>query len=288
MAGKQNVKENDVRVDDDKGGALSTLAGNELAPADFAGELGGLTDLGYSTKAEDTLVPILSILQDNSGEVKKNHSRRLDGAESGHLIIRSIQKLIDPKDPVLFQPCAFGHNWVAWRGEPGDGVVTGNYPFDDMPKEAEKVVEKRDDGSDAEVWKMPDGSRLVDTRYHYGYLFLADGTQMQIAIPMAGTNHAASRGLTQLMSMQRLPGGARAPGWFCVYRLDTKYNERGTQSWYNYSISWHGWVLDRAQRDAGRLLNEMSQANEIQADVAAETAGNSGDAAADDDKDIPI
>src|SRR5689334_9659633 len=61
-------------------------------------------DLRYSTKAEDTLVPIVSILQDNSGEVKKQHAKRIEGADAGDLIIRAFKKVIkvSKQDPFVF------------------------------------------------------------------------------------------------------------------------------------------------------------------------------------------
>lgn len=244
-------------------------------PADFGAETEGLGGLGYSEKSEDSLVPILSILQDNSGEVKKNHSRRIDGAEPGYLIIRALKKVIDPSStPVVVQPCAFQHVWVAWLGDPGEGRVTGVYPFDDVPKDAKTTKMTREDGSEQDVLVMPDGSRLADTRYHYCRMYL-DGQWSPIVIPMAGTNHGVSRGWTNLMKAARLPNGAKAPAWFRAYQIDAHFNQRGAQSWFNFEIKKDlGWINDLETIREGREVFESVNNNTISADVASESASD--------------
>lgn len=266
--------------------AVASFGGELATDADLGKELEGLTGLGYSEKQEDGLVPILSILQDNSGEVKKGHSRRIEGAEAGWLIIRSIGKVIDLSQglpPV--QPCGFAHVWVAWMGEPGDGKPVGRYPFDDRPAEAKLTKVPRDDGGEGEVWMMPDGSRLVDTREHYVHMFL-DGAWRPLVIPMAGTNHTVSRGWTEQMKAFRLPGGAKCPAWFRAYSLNAKFNQRGQQSWYTYELKDLGWITDAEQRAAGRKMFEATEAQTIAPELDSEDQTSGG--SQKDDSTIPV
>lgn len=255
-------------------------------PADMAEEMAGIRDLGYSTKTEDSLIPIISILQDNSGEVKKKHSRFLDGAEPGMMIIRSLQRLfngeVDAADPesggIIFQPCGFQHVWVEWTGEPGEGgAPVMQYPFDDRPEDA---VETDDPNNlDRKVWRMPNGNRLVDTRYHYGNLIGPDGI-LQTVIPCSGTNHTVSRGWTSLMKEFKVPGtNAPCPSWFRAYRLTTVFQQRGDQSWYKYQVRDMGWINNKDVRDAGRRMNEALGANVISADISTE---------GDEESDVPV
>lgn len=265
----------------------------ELATAAFGGALAtagdvfeGVERLGYSEKQEDGLVPILAILQENSGEVKKNHSRRIDGAEAGFLIIRATGTVIDTsKQMVAVQPCAFAHIWQAWRGEPGEGIPTGTYPFDDIPKDAKQRKQEKDDGSEQMVWFMPDDSYLVDTRMHYVYLMI-EGVWRPAVIPMAGSQHKISRTWTEAMKAQRLPDGRKAPSWARGYKLDTKFKERGAQSWYLYSLEDLGFIQDGEQLAAGRKMEEEFFAGAIRADLEAEVAsGGGGDG---EDKEPPV
>lgn len=239
-------------------------------PADLGDELQGLASLGYSQKAEDSLIPIVGILQDNSGEVKKKHDRYLEGAEPGMMIIRSLQKLYSGEDGTfVFQPCGFQHMWVEWNGEPGEGAPVSQYPFDDRPDDAREVDDPQN--PDRKIWKMPNGNRLVDTRYHFGHIISDGFDPIPAVIPMAGTNHGISRQWTALMKQFRIPGtGQAAPAWFRAYAITTAFTQRGSQSWYKYAVKDMGWIGDKALRQAGRNMSESVSKMEIRADIESE------------------
>jgi hypothetical protein len=238
------------------------LIGGEGPVALSNEELDGLTGLGYSDKAEDRLVPIIAILQDNSGEVKKNGSKRVEGAESGQIICRALQKIWNADGSAVFQPCAYTRMWVEWEGAPGEGSVVAQHAYDDMPSDAKEVVDPQN--ADRKMWVRDNGNRLVDTRFHFGYMITIEGAFAAV-IPMAGTNHTVSRAWTSLMEQYQLPGGQKAPAWFRAYTLRTVFVERGAQSWYKFKIEDRGWVTSREQRDAGRRLYESVSAGEVMA-----------------------
>lgn len=244
----------------------------EQLPADLLEEIAGEEGLGYSDRSEDSMVPILGILQDNSGEVKARHSKHIEGAKSGDLIIRSLGLVIpmgDTDPPIQVQPCGFDHVWVRWEGEPGEGVPVGQYPFDDRPAEA--VERPKSDGEGTE-WRMPDGTRLVDTRYHYANLIGDDGSTMPIVIPMSGSNHTPSRQWTALMKQFSVPGRpkVRAKSFMRTYGIRTKFTQRGSQSWYKYEISDFGWVTDENLLREGLNLFRAVREREVTAETAAD------------------
>lgn len=265
--------------------ALSREASTQL---DVGDELEGLTGLGYSERAEDAQIPILSILQDNSGEVKKKHSKYLDGAEPGMMIVRSLGRLYEgepEKATLIVQPCGFQHVWVEWNGEPGEGAPVAQYPFDDRPGEA--FEEEDPQNPDRKIWRMPGGNRLVDTRYHYCNV-LSDENVFSIVIPMSGTNHGVSRQWTAQMKQFRVPGtDAKAPAWFRAYKLTTAFIQRDIQSWYKYALQDLGWVTDKALRQLGRELYDGVAAERVVADIEAE-ANDLGEGAASDKDGAPI
>ena len=273
-------------ADEEKGQELAPFSGRQL-PTDIADELEGIKSLGYSEKSEDALVPILSILQDNSAEVKARHPKQIQGALPGMAILRALKKIIDIREEqpgLVVQPAGFQHMWVRWMGEPGEGRIMAQYPFHDRPQEA--VPKKLQEGDDRETWVMPDGSRLVDTRYHI-VLAEIDGNWTPLVIPFAGTNHTVSRTWTNIMKSFKLGSGMSAPGWFRFYQLKTHFQSRGTQSWYNYEINDLGWVEDKQQRTEGKKLNDSVETETIAADIRHEDQSD-GDGDDKPKKDIPI
>lgn len=239
-------------------------------PAELMDEIAGEEGLGYSERAEDSMVPILGILQDNSGEVKKRHSKHIEGAEAGDLIIRSLGRVIkmgDTDPPLEVQPCGFDHMWVEWEGEPGEGAPVGQYPFDQRPSEA---VERENNEGKME-WRMPSGNRLVDTRYHYCNILDEDGTIFPVVIPFAGTNHTVSRQWTAQMKQFTMPGRPRqkAPSFMRTYGLRTVFTQRGEQSWYKYSVTDLGWVRDENILQEGLNVFRAVRSQEVTAEVGA-------------------
>lgn len=257
---------------------LPAVGGDFQLPAGFAEELADIGDLGYSEKAEDSMIPILAILQDNSGEVKNRHSKRIEGAMAGDLIIRSLQRVIamstDDAEPIIFQPCAFQHMWVEWQGETGEGVPVAQYPFEDRPADTREVPDP--ENPDRIMLIRPNGNRLVDTRYHFGFV-LSDEGDMPLVIPMAGTNHTVSRQWTATMKQFRLPNGTKAPAFFRRYAINTKYRERGPQSWYNYDVKDLGWITDEGRLRQGLELLKSVKDDKVSAAVGEMEDGGGSD-----------
>ena len=254
--------------------------------ADFLSEVADVGDLGYSEKQEDSMIPILAILQENSGEAKQRHSKRVEGANAGDLIIRSLQRVISiaTEGPLTFQPCGFQHVWVEWQGEVGEGVPVGQFMFDSPPEDTREVQDP--ENADKKMLIRDNGNRLVDTRYHFGYALTEDGA-MPLVIPMAGTNHTVSRQWTATMKQFNIPGSSnKAPAFMRKYTVGTKYRERGSQSWFMYEIKDMGWIQDEAQLRAGLEMMKSLKNDEITANVG--EMGEGGGANVQDPDNIPI
>ena len=261
---------------------------NDLITADgevlpiLSDEMYGADVLGYSEKSDDSLIPVLSILQDNSGEVKKKHERYIDGAESGMFIIRSLQMVFPAENPILFQPCGFSHMWVEWTGEPGEGgAPVAQFPFEERPSAAEETVSK--DGK--REWRMPEtNNRLVETRHHFGNIIRENGEVTPVVIAMSGTNHSVSRQWTALMKQFRVPGkNVKAPAFMRSYELSTVFTQKGAQSWYKFKVKDAGWITSRQILEDGFAFAKAIAANEVR-------AGSDSDGAdvGSDEADSPI
>lgn len=241
--------------------------------------------LGYSTKSEDSLVPVLVILQDNSGEVKKKHAKYVEGAEPGNFIIRALQTIFGPGDDILFQPCGFTHDWVEWTGEPGGegGAPVAMYDFEARPADA-KEFEKANGGKEWRRTIEGNSNRLVETRHHFGNIVMGPDNIIPVVIPMSGTNHSVSRQWTAMMKNFRLPGrNVPAPAFARIYRLTTAFVQRGQQSWYKFRVADAGWVTDKNLLATGFEFAKSVAKRQVTASL-----DQSASEVVDDSADIPI
>jgi len=219
-------------------------------PEDVAGILNKYSGAGYSDKPEDALTPILNILQDLSGEVKKNHERRLEGAESGMIIIRSLGTLFPGTPGVMVQPFGFHHMLIEWTGEPGEGMPVGRFSIDDPPNDMEQRPDPKNPTRNVLVRKS-NTNRLVETREHYANIVNGVDRPFPVVIPMSGSNHIVSRRWTNLMR-NMVYNGKPLPSFFRYYRLSTVYRKRGnSQSWYSWHVEPGSIILDREMLQLG-------------------------------------
>ena len=252
----------------------------EFSLAGLSDDMLGSDVLGYSEKSDDSLIPVLSILQDNSGEVKKKHERYIDGSEAGMFIIRSLQMVFPADEPILFQPCGFTHEWVEWTGEPGEGgAPVAQYPYEARPAVAEEII----NAQGKKEWRMPESNnRLVETRHHFGNILR--GEQMiPVVIAMSGTNHSVSRQWTALMKQFTIPGkNIKAPAFTRCYDLATVFTQKGSQSWYKFKVKDHGWINDANTLQSGFAFAKAIAQNEVKAGVDTDNTDT------DTGEDLPI
>lgn len=214
--------------------------GGAVADPDMMKMMEGDAGRGVSTAMEDNIVPLLYILQSNSPQLDRaDKAQYLKGAKAGDLWLRGTQTFIDAdveneKGGLLGIPCHFSKSWMEWK--PNRGGLAGRHA--ERPKDAKQVTEETDDGGERQVWRLPNGNTVVETREHV-YMITDEkvngGKPLPIVVPMASTNHTASRQWMGLMNNVQVPGTDKtAPSYGVVYRLYTtpKKNEKG--SWYMF------------------------------------------------------
>jgi hypothetical protein len=246
---------------------------------DVAAMLQDYAGAGISDKIEDSLVPVVSILQDNSGEVKKMHERRVEGAEAGMLVIRSLRRTYAGDAGLFVQPTAFDHIYVEWSGEPGEGNPVAQYSITSMPADAISVPDPQNP-SKFILRRKSNGNRLVDTRNHYAHVLIPGEAVIPVVIPMSGSNHATSRMWTNLMK-QLTFNGKIAPGFFGKYHLTTKFRKKGQQSWFSYEIAPAGLITNKGLLLAGRDAFETFRAKPPELDLKAMSEDAEGPAGSD-------
>lgn len=252
-------------------------------PAELMELYEGSAGQGVSTSQEDTIIPLLYILQDNSPQVKKRDPKYIEGCEPGDILLTSLGRFWKGDKGLLFQPCAFGREWVEWRPRNKGGGMVGRHAS--MPADAEQ--EQDEENPQKQVWVRPNGMEIVDTRYHFGFYLngdeaLGDGEPLgpgQAVLPLSSTGHTFSRQWMTQMGQIRLPNKKIAPSRARQWRLTTIPRTNGVgQSWFGLTVHDEGWIQDAEQFDAGTALFEAIQEGSLRAADPEQPSGGDGEA----------
>lgn len=263
----KEVAKRDEKIDPATGEIMAPNSGEIDIPSDAMDLLDKYQGQGYSQNQEDGLTPILSVLQDNSGEVKKNHERRIDGAEAGMLIIRSLRALYDGQKGVLIQPFGFYHAYIEWSGEPGEGVPVGRFPFHEPPNDAFETQDPQ--VKERKILRRKSTmNRLVDTREHFVNLVDGINRPFPIVIPMSGSNHSVSRLFTNMMR-NMVYQGKQIPSFFRLYTLRTVFKKKGAnQTWFGFQLDPSSFIKDRDLLQLGADLCEQMKEKPIEGNLS--------------------
>lgn len=229
--------------------ALAT-AENAGPPAHVLARMEEDAGKGVSSRQEDNLVPLVYLLQANSPQCLRGSPQYLDGAAAGYIWLRGLDEFVDGEEGGLFQPCWFSVDWVEWM--PDRGGFVGRHAT--RPAEAVLQDRERDDGSITQVWTLPNGNIVQETRYHVGY-FLRDDGDVPYTIPFTSTGHTVSKAWMFTMNSQRLPNGKTMPACGAVYRLKTKLRSKNDWNWYQYDVK-HERYASVEEYDRGIALHD--------------------------------
>lgn len=253
-----------------------------LADEAFLREVSSHAGEGVSTASEDNLIPLVSVLQDMSPQVKQRDPSYVPGAVPGSIILKNLGMVWPGDKGFLFQPCAFSKDWVGWRPRlQGGGYVTRfperpegarDAPDPENPKRRRTVIQH--EGETLE---------LVETRYHVGFILPEMGDQsppIAVIIPFSSTGHTVSRGWMARMAQVRLGNGQLAPSRARKYRLTTTAKRNVSGEWFVIKVDDAGWVtLDQFRM--GGALHDAYVAGDRRPDVPDDTL-------AEGDTDIPF
>lgn len=229
--------------------------------AELGADIGDFEGAGVSTKAEDNLIPIVTLLQDLSPQVKDRNPEYVEGAKPGMFYIKSLNLLIDGTEGFHFQPCDFRTAWNEWVPRDKGGGLVNSFP--EFPKEiAVEVI--NDKGK--KVWQSSDKNDLIETRYHAGLLYYEDQV-IPAVMAFSSTGHTVSRSWMVLMNNAMI-GQKKAPSWFKKYHIKSRIKQKNNHEWFLPEIADAEWITDKALRDVGRSLHLAMQAGDKKIDAA--------------------
>lgn len=226
---------------------------------------------GTSQAAEDNIIPLIYILQNQSPQVLSNKPDYIEGAGPGDIWLKNAPEPIAPGESgIIVQPVMFSKAIVEWVPRTrGGGFVAQHL---DWP---EDTVKSQHPETAKDIFKRA-GSKndLVETRYH-GVLI----NGIPFVIPMSSTAHTVSRGWMALMNQFRLPSGKVAPSWMRKYLLTTVLRTNAAGEWYTWKVEDLGWINgwggltadDEYQR--GKQLYLAMSSGEMKAEAPASEGG---------------
>lgn len=260
----------------------TSKAGQHAVPAYLRGKTGGK---GISESADDSLVPMVTILQAQSPQAIKQKPEYIKGAEAGVIWLKNAPHPVVPgEEGILVQPCAFWKNVVEWIPKNKDGSgggYVGEHPA--MPADAKEVADK--DDPERKRMMSPRGTEYVETRNHAVIVYTADGQAFPYLIPLSSSGHSVSR-QWMFMMKSKTHEGAKIDSFAVLYRLKTVLRTKGTYNWFTFDPKEAGdegetlWATEE-QYAAGEALNIAFEKGEKKGDMsqmenAAGEAGSAG------------
>lgn len=226
-------------------------------PADMEELLEQHAGQGVSDKPEDNLVPMITILQDNTPQAKKKDQKYIEGCEPGQIWLKgSSREFVEGEEGVVVQPCAQYRAYVEWRPRDNGGGFIATYP--EVPKEAKEV---RDPKNQNKVkWVMPNGNDVIDTRYVVVRVFMDDESREEYVIPFTSTGHSIARNWNSMRRRHHLRSGAVAPSFSRVYRLTTDMRQNSAGSWFVFNVqNVEGWCTETDVMEGLALYNAFNK-----------------------------
>lgn len=283
MAKATAAKTTGTSVPAKTGGAATSL------PAHLRDKIKADAGKGISEQADDSLVPLLVVLQALSPQVMKQKPEYLKNAEAGDIWTKNApHPVVKGEVGILFQPCSFYKNVVEWIPKNKDGSgggYVGEHPV--MPADAKEVADK--DDPERKRMMSPRGTEYVETRNHAGIVYTDDGQAFPYLIPLSSSGHSVSRQWMFMMKSKAIEG-TKVPSFAVLYRLKTILRTKGTYNWHVIDPKEGGddgevlWATEE-QYEAGKALHDAFAAGEKKADLSGmEAEGATAGAAKADTK----
>ena len=199
---------------------------------------------GVSTKAEDAIVPLVTVLQSNSPQCDRRGPEYLANAEAGKFWVRGNVEPV--RDELVVIPCAMARAWMEWLPD-RQGYVARH------EEEPEDIAIKPGEGNSRRpVLVRRSGNVVQDTRELS--LLVDDQPYM---LPCASTFHQFAREwqswfrqFVHPQTRKPLPSFARR------YKLVTVPKTNAMGKWFMPKFIDLGWV-DKAEYANARAFNEF-------------------------------
>jgi hypothetical protein len=177
-------------------------------------------DAGMGTenvRAQDLIIPRLTLLHEMSKVTKKNRPEFIRGATGGMFCIASLQKLFDGEEGIHIIPLVYQRRLIEWNPiDSGGGLVRM-----DVPEEETEGLERKNAG----VFLTDNDTEIVVTPEYYALVVIEeDGTNIPVVLSLTGKKAAVSKRWNTLIMSQRQTHPqtgeeVQMPFWFNCYTM---------------------------------------------------------------------
>lgn len=227
-----------------------------------------LVGAGVSHDADDSIVPLLRVLQALSPQVSSRKPEYVPGAEEGKIWLRGTNLLWDE---MWIVQCGFEHVWNEWVPRDEGGGFRGRH--EEKPADAVLVLKDQNDPEKGKTWMSPDHStEYVETRNHF-VLILPDEAHPELVAPepavltLSSTGHTFSKNLTTTIRRNKDSGGNIYPAFSKRYLIKTAHQTKKNYSWSQYVLSGQSEWVDEQTFNQAREFYQMIQSGQRRADV---------------------
>lgn len=179
---------------------------------------------GISNKAEDNLIPQISVLQPLSPEVLEGPAR-IEGAKAGDFLIGD--NFVSGSDGIWFQPCAQNEIWLEFTPLAQGGGFVAQHVFvneDTPPPGAQRREKNR--------FVMANGNEVIHYRQWAGLMW-DNGVGLEHVINFKSTGHSiAKKWMTKANQADRLADGRPLALYSHIYHLTTSMRQNSSGRWY--------------------------------------------------------
>lgn len=235
----------------------------EILPAELLAEMGqDIADgLAQEFKADDLLIPRITILQDLSPQVKEHKAEYVQGARPS-MIYNSVNNALETA--LYFVPAKYHAPWVAWKPRPDGGLVSNDVDPSILTEENGFV----EDGIDRYVGHMrptpnedPVKVEVIKTPEWLGIARGADGWVMPAAISFPATKSKVARKINSSIDLTEVeiqPNVFRKlPPFYHTFLLSTALESAGDNEWWGFTVVHEGYGgTDPRLRDKARELRK--------------------------------
>lgn len=205
-------------------------------------------------------VPRIKLLQDMSPEVKKASDRRIDGAEAGHLMLSSGQEVFEELFVLNLKVNA---GFVAFNNEtnmPFRAMTAGEGAdgmFSSITAAENALISEgvSPDNIETRAGKQGPKSGYTVLESHRHHVLVLDPETSTVKTPahmdFIKTKVAISKNWNTMIATSQ---GDR---YSTVYRIGSKIQTWGDNSWYNYDISPYGFAQEALYEEADKIFASL-------------------------------
>lgn len=238
---------------------------NTAVAAMYEQDAGG----GFEQADKDSYaIPLLSILQAGSPQVKKSDGAYISGAEEGSLYNSVTQDVINGDEGLEVVPCYYQRRFIRWGAREAGGGFKGEYaPNDPILQEARNIDGRLLFPDAMGAFNEKTSDVLMDTRNHYVLVLQADGSFTSALISMSSSQVKKSRQWMSKMEglrFKRGDGTLFTPPMFShAYKLTTVPESNDQGSWYGWKVETGKPVDDAGLYQAGKAFRDAISAGEV-------------------------